>query len=139
MNLSITTTDNITEILDKIIKFTERRDKLLNRNIKNVDVSGYIPKDLDIEVFAKLMSYAISEHIRNDRLVLQDTENIRFGQCGNFESLPMVDEYAMHLLSTDRSGYMEFQIQKLSENMINNSVAVELLEHKHGERASLSG
>ena len=130
MDLSSTKTDNITEILEKILEFTSRRDKILIRNIKQIHTKGFAPKDLDVTEFAELMSFAIAEHIRSERLLLCDTENIRFGAEGSFESPPIVDEYARCLLEKDTKKYLELQIKKLSENLINNKVATELLEHK---------
>ncbi len=130
MNLSQTTTDNITEVLEKIITFTERRNHLLMRNIEAVDDENLVPVDLDVEDFAGLMTEAILEHIQNKRLLLCDSETIRFGRGGSFECTPIVDEEAMELLGIDPNEYVCHQIRKLSENFINHKVAVELLEHK---------
>ncbi|MCK5641457.1 MAG: hypothetical protein KAJ19_11695 [Gammaproteobacteria bacterium] len=130
MNLSQTTTDNITEVLEKIIKFTERRNCLLMRNIEEVDDEEFIPVDLDVDDFAGLMTDAILEHIQNKRLLLCDSETIRFGRGGSFECMPIVDEQAMDLLESDPKEYICHEIRKLSENFINNKIATELLEHK---------
>ena len=130
MNLSATTTDNITEVLEKIIKFTERRNHLLMRNIEEVDDEEFIPVDLDVDDFAGLMTDAIGEHIQNKRLLLCDSETIRFGRGGSFECTPIVDEEAMELLGIDSNEYVCHQIRKLSENFINHKMATELLEHK---------
>ena len=130
MNLSQTTTDNITEVLEKIIKFTERRNHLLMRNIEEVDDEGLLPMDLDVEDFARLMTDAIREHIQNKRLLLCDSETIRFGRGGSFECMPIVDEQAVNLLERDPNEYICHQIRKLSGNFINHKIATELLEHK---------
>ena len=130
MNLSQTTTDNITEVLEKIIKFTERRNHLLTHNIEDVDNENLVPMDLDVEDFAGLMTNAVGEHIRNKRLLLCDSETIRFGRGGSFECAPVVDEQAMFLLKRDPNEYICHQIRKLSENFINHKMATELLEHK---------
>ncbi len=130
MNLSQTTTDNITEVLEKIIKFTERRNCLLIHNVENVDDEDLVPMDLDVEDFSELMTNAILEHIQNKRLLLCDSETIRFGRGGSFECMPIVDEQAVVLLESDPNEYVCHQIRKLSENFINHKVATELLEHK---------
>jgi len=130
MNLSATTTDNITEVLEKIIKFTERRNHLLMRNIEEVDDENLVPVDLDVEDFAGLMTEAILEYIQNKRLLLCDSETTRFGRGGSFECTPIVDEQAMVLLERDPNEYVCHQIRKLSENFINHKMATELLEHK---------
>lgn len=130
MNLSQTATDNITEVLEKIIAFTERRNYLLTQNIEESGESGHVPMDLDVENFADLMTRAIGEHIRNKRLLLCDSETIRFGRGGRFECRPIVDEEAVVLLERDPKEYICHQIKKLSENYINHRIAFELLEHK---------
>ncbi|MBN1457179.1 MAG: hypothetical protein JW912_04945 [Sedimentisphaerales bacterium] len=137
MDISVTKTDNITEVLEKIIEFTDRRDIVLTRNIKNHDHDDYLPMDLDIKGFARLMTVAVSEHIRNERLVLCDSDNIRFGREGSFETAAIVDNEAKKLLITDKQEYINFQIGKLSENMLNKKVATELLEHKQADSVKM--
>ena len=130
MNLSQTTTDNITEVLEKIIKFTERRNHLLTGNIEDIGDKDFVAMDLDVEDFAELMTKAIGEHMQSKRLLLCDSKTIRFGRGGSFECRPIVDEEAMYLLETDPKEYTCYQIRKLSENFINHKAATELLEHK---------
>lgn len=130
MKLSQTTTDNVTEVLEKIIKFTERRNHLLRHNIEQINDEELVAMDLDVEDFAKLMTEAILEHIQSKRLLLCDSETTRFGQGGSFECTPVVDEQAMFLLKRDPDEYICQQIKKLSENFINHRMATELLEHK---------
>ncbi len=62
MNLPATTTDNITELLIKIIEFTQTRQKILTRNINNIDSFGFEPKDLEVDEFSELLHNAINEH-----------------------------------------------------------------------------
>jgi flagellar basal body rod protein FlgB len=132
MNLSSTTTDNVTELLVKIREFTERRRRILMQNVKHIDTVGFVPKDLDVTEFADVMTEAILEHIQSKRLLLRDSENIKFGKGGSFESPPIVDEHAKRLFENDTAEYLELQIRKLSENLINNRVAAELLGQRHG-------
>ena len=77
-----------------------------------------------------MLNNAIDEHIRNQRLVLCDTENIKFGTSGSFEIRPVVDEYGKELLEGDPDGYLELQISRLWENSLNQKVAAELLKRK---------
>ena len=80
MNISPSITDNITELLVKIIDFTKSRNEVLINNVNNVHASGFIPKDLAAKEFSILMSHAINEHVQNGRLLLCDTENFKFGR-----------------------------------------------------------
>jgi len=130
MNLTSLITDNITEILVKIIEFTHTRQKVLAQNITNIHEPGFVPKDLAVDEFSRSLNNAINEHIRNQRLVLCDTENIKFGVSGNIEVKPLVDECSRELLEENRDEYLELQINKLSENSLNQRLATELLRQK---------
>ena len=130
MNLSLTITDNIAELLAKIIEFTERRHQILMRNIDAVETPGFVPRDLDVAEFADLITEAVSEHIRSKRLLLRDSENVKFGPGGSFETIPTVDDYAKWLFENDTEKYLKLQIDKLSENLINKKTAAELLAVK---------
>ena len=130
MNITPLITDNITEILVKIIEFTHNRQKILTQNITNVNNPGFVPKELAVNEFSGLMNNALDEHIRNQRLILCDTENIKFGVSGSFEVRPILDEQSKELLEENRDGYLELQIKKLLENSLNQRLAAEFLRQK---------
>ena len=132
MNLASLITDNTTELLVMIIEFTRARHKILVQNINDIDIPEFVPKDLLTDEFSDLLNNAIDEHIENQRLVLRDTENIKFGINGSFEVEPVVDKCARELLEENRDEYIELQINKLLENTLNQRVAVELLRQKQG-------
>ena len=130
MNLTSLMTDNISEILIKIIEFTQARQKILAQNIINLHISGFVPKELEVDEFSDLLNIAIDEHIRTQRLVFCDTENIKFGFTGDFIVKPVADEISKELLEENRDEYIELQINKLWENSLNQKVAAELLRQK---------
>lgn len=132
MNLMSLMTDNITEILIKIVKFTQTRQKILIQNIINVQNPGFIPKELEVNEFSDVLNNAIDEHVRNQRLVLRDTENIKFGSSGSIELKPIIDEHGIKLLEQNRDEYILRQINKLWENSLNQKLAAELLRQKKG-------
>jgi len=132
MNLTPLLTDNITEILIKIVKFTQTRQEILTQNIINVHNPGFVPKELEVDEFSDLLNIAIEEHIRNQRLILCDTKNIKFGIRGSFEVKPIVDEYSKKLHKENRDEYLDFQINKLWKNSLNQKIAAELLRQKQG-------
>jgi flagellar basal body rod protein FlgB len=125
-------TDNITEILIKIVKFTQTRQKILIQNIINVQNPGYIPQELEVNEFSDVLNNAIDEHVRNQRLVLRDTENIKFGARGSIKLEPIIDEHGIKLLEENQEEYIERQIKKLWENSLNQKLAAELLKQKQG-------
>lgn len=130
MNISFTAADNITEVLSKILEFTERRRALITQNIINVNTTGYEPKELDVTEFADLMTQAISEHIHTQRLLLCDGKHIQFGREGSFETTSIADGRAAELLATDTKKYLRYQTSKLSENLLNSRVAGDLLSRQ---------
>ncbi len=132
MNLMSLITDNITEILIKIVKFTQTRQKILIQNIINVQNPGFVPKELEVNEFSDVLNNAIDEHVLNRRLVLRDTENIKFGARGSIELKSIVDEHGIKLLEEDQDEYIVRQIHKLWENSLNQKLAAELLRQKQG-------
>jgi len=132
MNLTSLVTDNITEILTKIVVFTQARQKVLIQNIINMHRPEFVPKELEEHEFGSLLNYAVDEHVRSRRLVLHDTENIKFGEAGAFEVRAVVDEAGRDLLVEDQGQYLQRQITKLWENSLNQKVAAELLRQKEG-------
>ena len=130
MNLLRPITDNIAEVLVMIIEFTQTRQKILTQNIENAHSPGFVPVDLTTDEFSDLLDSAVDEHALNQRLVLRDTENVKFGTGGSFEVKPVVDEMAKELLEEDGDGYLESQIRKLLENALNQKIAAELLRQR---------
>jgi len=130
MSLMPLITDNISELLVKIIEFTQSRQKVLILNINNMHYPGFVPKDLAVKEFSELLNKALGEHSRSQCLLLCDTENIKFGAAGSFEVKPAVDKYAKELLEENQEEYLELQTNKLLENSLNQRLAAELLRQK---------
>ena len=49
--LSTAATDNISELLFKILEFTQHRQKILIQNINFADRPGFVPKDLPVDEY----------------------------------------------------------------------------------------
>ena len=130
MKIETETIDNITEVLLRIIDYTERRRDVLTRNIFDYRRDNYSPQDLPESEFALRMTEAISEHICSERLLFCDSEHIQFYGNGVFEIQPVPDPAAKDLLHRNVRDYLKLQIQKLSENLMNNRIAAELLRHQ---------
>jgi hypothetical protein len=132
MNLSTSTlaTDNVVEVLDKIVEFTSRRHRILTDNILNVNTPGYIPMDVNVDGFAGVIAEGLTEYLQSERLLLHDIQNITFGENGSFESPSAVDHEAIDLFQTDLKEYLRFEIRKYSENLLNNKIGLELLRQR---------
>lgn len=135
MNVSTTVTDNMTEVLTRIVEFTERRRDVLTRNLFDYRNRGFRPQDLPVYEFASCMTEAVCEHVRSQRLLLCDRPHVQFGSEGRFDAEAVVDPDSERMLQTDIKQYLQLQIRKLSENLMNNRIAVELLKQKQQQNA----
>ncbi len=130
MNLPALTTDNITEVLLKILEFTQSRQKVLVQNINKMNSDGFVPRDLPVDEFSKLMAQALAEHACTGKLILRDGDNVKFGANGSFEVTVSVDEDAKSLFRQNREEYLHRQIDKMLENSLNQRIAADLLKQK---------
>jgi hypothetical protein len=130
MNLSTQATDNITEVLLKILEFTQSRQKILIQNINAMRRARFAPKDLPVDEFAGLMFLALSEHASSRRLLLCDGKNVKFGAGGSFKATPIVDEQAKRLFAENSDEYLRDQVSKLLENSLNQRIATAMLKQK---------
>jgi flagellar basal body rod protein FlgB len=139
MDLLFSIPDNLAELLVRILRFTELRRAVLYQNMHNTRTAGYMPQDMPVLEFVHALNGAIAEHLRNQRLLFCDTENIRFGPNSTMEIRPQPDPRAKALLERNRDEYIEFQVGKLLENSLNRKIAKELLALKCGTPWSLTG
>ena len=130
MDLSSLVQDNIDEILVKIIQFTHIRHTVISENIRNCRTAGFVPRFVDAEDFAKVISAALTEHQRNNCLALCDSRTISFLPDGDFRLEYQIDTEAAGLVENDFEAYIQLQKNRLKENSINNKTACALLEHK---------
>jgi hypothetical protein len=137
MNLQALATDNITELLLKIIEFTQTRQKILIQNINLMHTGDFVPRDLPVNEFSKLMEQAVDEHASSRQLLLKDGANVKFGASGGLKAIPIIDEKAKWLFEQNRDEYLRCQITKLLENSLNQRIAVELLKQKQTEEQCL--
>lgn len=124
--------DNISDVLVKIVHFTQLRRRVLHENLHKAGDPGFTPKDLPVRELAEVLNVAVAEHLQSHRLLFRDTPNIKFGPNNTMEAWPVVDPQAHALLQTNRDEYTELQIGKLLENCLNRKVAEELLRQKGG-------
>ncbi len=132
MNTLLLIPDNVSEVLVRIIRFTDLRRRILHQNLHHVDTPCFLPRDLPVREFAEVLNEAVTEHLRSHRLLFRDTANIQFGPKDAMRIQPQVDAHAQGLLQANRDEYVELQINKLLENSLNRKIAEELLRHKCG-------
>ena len=130
MQLDATQTDHISELLALVVAFTKTRGQVLANNIRNMDKPGFFPEDLSIEEFSQTIDCAISEYLTHERVVLRDTDTIRFGPNLSLELESVPDTEAHTLLCHNRQDYVAYQTGRLLENALNEKVAMRLLNDK---------
>ena len=130
MDLTSLIQDNIDEILIKVIQFTHIYHNLISENIRNCRVAGFVPRYIDAEDFAKVISAALAEHQMSKRLALCDSGTVSFLPGGDFRLEPQIDMEAARLIGSDFEAYIRLQKNRLQDNSINNKTACALLEHK---------
>lgn len=128
--------DNISDVLTKIIYFTQLRRRVLHDNLHKADHPGFTPQDLPVRELAEALNVAVAEHLQRRRLLFRDTSHIQFGPNNTMQVRPILDPHAHVLLQTNRDEYTEHQIRKLLENCLNRKVAEELLRQKGGTYAA---
>jgi len=122
--------DNLTEILLKVLEFTQIRQKILVSNFRDTDKLGFIPTDLPCREFSDVLNIALNEQEKNNRLLFIDTNNIKFLRGGCFEARAVPDNYARYLLKISRGRYRRYQVDKIIENSLNQKFAAQLLRQK---------
>jgi len=123
-------TDNLTEVLLKILEFTHTRQKILALNLRSADKPGFTPNDLPCAEFADVLDIALDEYALTNRLLLNDTDNIKFLSGGCFEVKPVADNHAKQLLKISRERYIRLQVEKVLENTVQQQFAAQLLWEK---------
>ena len=79
MNLPTMTTDNLTEVLLKIINFTQSRQKVLIQNINAMHTCGFVPRDLPVDEFSRLIAQALADKMKLSPE--QITKACKLGEC----------------------------------------------------------
>ena len=132
MELVPLATDNVSDLLLKIVEFTRLREEILERNIDSAHMEGFVPHDLPLDEFCEVLDCAVVEHVQSERLLLRDTRNVKFGAQGKVYVRPIVDGAAQQVLAHDVDQFVKAQQEKLDENALNRRLALELLGAKEG-------
>ncbi|NLE29447.1 MAG: hypothetical protein GX629_07255 [Phycisphaerae bacterium] len=118
MILSEVFNNSETAPLDRLIRFTESRHKILVNNMANIDTPGYVMQDLDVSKFQQDLKKAI-EH-----KTLACTQSTQPASAKT--------DYNQYLLFHDRNNRsVEKQVSQMTQNTLTHNVAVELLRNRY--------
>ncbi len=117
----------LSELLSLIKTFSCLRHQQLLKNLNGVDTPGYIPEDLPVTPFAEAMHIAINEYLLSQRLVMVDSDCVRFGCNGTFTVKRQIDVEAQALLVSDKIAYKELILTRMHENTLSEKATQEIL------------
>jgi hypothetical protein len=127
----------VTGVQTCALPITQARQKVLANNIRLADTPDFVPCDLPCKQFAAVLNIALDEHIQNSRLLLADTDNISFLAGGRFGIKPVTDERSHRLLRCSREKYIQYQVEKIVENAMNQRFAAQLIRQKQQSPANM--
>lgn len=106
----------VLELLEIVIEFTYRRGDLLRKNIAGVTNVGFVAYEYPVKEFVDMIEKAVAEQIYAERILLEDSEYVKFGENGSFEVYPTVDQASNEIFKKDINAYIDLQKEKLAEN-----------------------
>lgn len=122
---------NSIPVLEKMVAFTEARQRMLAENIANVDTPGYRTKHLDVDAFQKALRGAVEarrESGATSPLKLEGTREFGLDPAGKLWIAPS-EEPAENVLFHDGTNIrIERQMAMMAENAMMHQTAVELLK-----------
>lgn len=137
MKHNVPVIDNLTEMLNLIVHFTQLRRKIITQNIQNADTPGYRPQDLPVKAFSTLVNEALNGHLQFGRLIWQDVNGIEFGGPACLTVTPLPDDHAERLRRVNGDGYLKHQTRLFLENELNKKVADRLISQRLSNAASV--
>lgn len=128
-------------MLEKVLAFTEARNKVLAENIANITTPGYQAKQLDARAFqAALREAADKRADRGGRLELKSTDQFRTDEGGRLEVTPTLEPPENLLFHDGTNARIEREMSDLAENAMMHQAATELLKNYYdGVKKAISG
>lgn len=141
MFLSGVTTAGPIPMLDKVLAFTESRNRMLAENIANITTPGYRAKQLDVKSFqAALREASARRDARGGRLEIAPTDQFRTDAAGRLQVSPTREPAENVLFHDGTNARVERQMSNLAENTMMHQAATELLKNYYdGVKRAISG
>jgi flagellar basal-body rod protein FlgB len=124
-------------MLEQTMSFTEQRHNVLLADIANVDVPGYVQRDLPVAQFQR----ALQEAVRRERESLNDSyepqseDSVGFEPGGSgitTESVEMPNSVPFH----DRGvRSMEYLMSQMADNALAHNMAAQFLKTRYDQLA----
>lgn len=123
--------------LQKLVQFTEARQKLLAHNVANLATPYFKPVDVDVKGFQQQLGEAIDRRRQTGDpsggpLEMRDSSEVRFDEQGNMTFQPRATNQGI-LFHDQNNRDLERTMQDLAENQMAHRVALDLLASRYGQ------
>lgn len=118
-----------TPALEKMLAYTEARQRVLADNVANIDNPHYRAKQLDTDAFQASLRRALDDRkVTGDRTFrLEAHDEFRVGRDGRLQVTPSLEPPENVLFHDDTNARVEKQMAMMAENNMMHQVVVEML------------
>lgn len=124
-------------VLQKLVQFTEARQKLLNHDAANLTTPYFKPVDVDPKAFQKQLGEAIDRRRQSGNpasgpLDVRGSNQVQFDELGGLTLKPTATSQGI-LFHDQNNRDLERVMQNLAENQMAQRVALVLLSSRYGQ------
>jgi flagellar basal-body rod protein FlgB len=128
--------------LEKLVSFTEARQRVLAENIANIDNPDYQAKQLDPKAFQESLRKALDA--RKDsptgEFRMEATGEVKLDEQGHLEVTPSTVPAENVLFHDNTNARVERQMAAMAENTMMHQAAIELLRSRlEGLKSAIKG
>ncbi len=129
MFLSDVTSGGAFPMLEKVLSFTESRNRMLAENVANLTTPGYRTRQLDVSAFQAALREASDRRSPSDKSFrMGATEEFRLDDSGFLNVTPSREPAENLLFQDGTNARIERQMAMLAENAMMNQFAAETLK-----------
>ncbi|MCC7408569.1 MAG: hypothetical protein IT442_10895 [Phycisphaeraceae bacterium] len=127
-------------VLQKLVQFTEARQKLLAHDVANLTTPYFKPMDVDPKAFQKQLGEAIDRRRQSGNpsagpLDVRDSNQVQFDEQGGLTLRPTATNQGI-LFHDQNNRDLERIMQGVAENQMAHRVALDLLASRYGQLAT---
>ena len=116
--------------LEKLMAYTEARQRVLAENVANIDNPHYRTKQTDPKAFQKALRSAINQQKETGSFEMSSGEDFRVESDGRLRLTPTERPAENVLFHDDTNTSVEKQMAQMAENAMTHQTASELLRDR---------
>jgi len=119
-------------VLERVVEFTEQRQKVLAHNIANIDTPFYRTRDLDVQGFQRMLAEAVERRRGGLRrpTIFRGASTIRIDDAGHLHAKALAVAGSNVLFHDRNNRNAEKLMADLAQNEILHNVAFRLLRNQ---------